>query len=346
MPELESSDLLRWPDVQEREWGGILIGNGASIAFWDEFAYDSIFERARTVANPLDPDDIGVFDAFDTTNFEHVLAALKTSRIVLSALSYDSTFIRERYESIQRALFEAVHSVHVPWGLTSSFNSKLEAIRDELETYAWVYSLNYDLILYWAVMSKHGGKGIGDFFWQNDGSFDPGNAVLADWASDWTQIVWLHGGIHLRRHVDGTIYKQRAEGSNLLDKFKTSYTGDVTPLLVSEGTADDKYRAITRSSYLDFGLRRLSEHEGGLVVFGSSLRSEDQHLVRAINEQPVGQIAVSIRPSNDAPTIRQRKAELRGQFPSSDLYFFDATTHPFGEPGMRVKRSKLRGWRS
>jgi Domain of unknown function (DUF4917) len=89
---LESDALLIWAETRQRlEWTGILIGNGASIAFWDEFSYDSIFVRAQstTLSNPLTAGDKSIFDAFATTNFEHVLAALKTSRVVLSVLGRD-----------------------------------------------------------------------------------------------------------------------------------------------------------------------------------------------------------------------------------------------------------------
>ncbi|HEV7566341.1 MAG TPA: DUF4917 family protein [Microbacteriaceae bacterium] len=347
-PSLDNGDLLSWDEAKDRaEWTGLLVGNGASIAVWEEFAYDSLFERARSerVSDPLTVGDIAVFDALSTTNFEHALASLKTARTVLTALSYQTDFLKERYESIQRALFQAVHSVHLPWGVTLTFEDKLREIRKVLLEYEWIYSLNYDLILYWAVMSARGGRGIVDFFWHGDLSFDPNDTALPDYVPDNnSRIVWLHGGIHLRRAVDGMIYKERASSDtmqNLLDKFETSYAGDRTPLLVSEGTAEDKYRAITRASYLDFALRSLAEHDGGLVVFGCSLRGEDAHLVRAINEQPVSELAVSIRPSNSPATIIQRKAELRSQFPEVDLYFFNSETHPLGDPALRVKRPKL-----
>lgn len=345
-PSVENAKLLDWPTAKERaDWTGLLVGNGASIVIWEQFAYDSIFERAQSniIDHPLEDEDRDIFEAFDTTNFEQVLAALKISSLVLGVLGRDASFLRTRYESVQTALFEAIHSVHVAWGTSLNFEKRLNSIRDELVNYEWVYSLNYDLILYWAVMSRYQGRGIGDFFWHSDKSFDPADTELADWANDWTKIVWLHGGIHLRRHIDGTNYKATQSSGSLLDQFKTSYSSQRTPLLVSEGTAEDKYRAITRSAYLEFGLRSLGEHDGGLVVFGSSLRSEDEHLVRAINAQPIPDLAFSIRASNDASTIRKRKAELRAQFPKSNLYFFDSATHPLGDPNLRVKRRKLFG---
>jgi hypothetical protein len=278
---------------------------------------------------------VDLFDAFDTTNFEQVLAALKTSTVALRALNYKTRFLRHRYESVQAALFDAVHSVHVPWGVVGDFDAKLQAMRSELENYDWIYSLNYDLILYWAIASVDKGAGFADFFWNPGQTFDPANVVPMYAAADWPRVVWLHGGIHLRRRINGIVFKETAgEGANLLEKFKTSSSGDVTPLLVSEGTPEDKYRAITRSAYLDFALRSLGEHEGGLVVFGSSLRDEDQHLVRAINEEPVPDIAASIHPGAGDDAIIERKASLRLHFPKANLYFFNSTTHPLGAPGV------------
>jgi hypothetical protein len=340
VPDPDQPDLLDWDEAKDRvDWSGLLVGNGASIACWDDFNYLSIFERSREgdLDHSLEVVDVAVFDAFRTTNFEQVLASLKTARVVLSALGYDPGFLAERYESIQEALFDAVHSVHVPWGFVPTFETKLQAIRAELGNYDWVYSLNYDLILYWAITSVDRGAGFADFFWNLPGhTFDPANTVPMEFAEDWPRVVWLHGGIHLRRHIDGTAFKETAdERANLLEKFKTPSAGDVTPLLVSEGTPEDKYRAITRSAYLDFALRSLSKHSGGLVIFGSSLRDEDKHLVRAINEQPIEDVAISIFPDGDDDAIVEQKAWMRFHFPHSNLYFFDSRTHPLGVRGVK-----------
>jgi len=46
------------------DFSGILIGNGASRAIWEDFAYDSLFENARTVEEkPLSQSELSVFDA-------------------------------------------------------------------------------------------------------------------------------------------------------------------------------------------------------------------------------------------------------------------------------------------
>lgn len=296
-PAIESPELFDWDDARERgEWTGILIGNGSSMAFWDDFGYDSLYEQARA-ASPsysLTPEDLSLFEVLKTKNFENVLAAVKTGRTVLQALSRDAEFLAGRYDSVQGALFEAVHAVHVPWGTTSAFEEKLSRIRNELVSYRWVYSLNYDLIIYWALMTQPGARGSVDFFWHGDLTFDPSDTLPPAGRTNDTRVLYLHGRIHLRRHVGGSTFKARAGEQNLLDQFSTTYAGDITPLLVSEGDPDDKFAAILRSDYLEFGYRSLGGHEGHLVIFGCSLRDEDAHLRRAINEQPIPKLAVSL----------------------------------------------------
>lgn len=42
--------LEDWSALRDAiDFNGILIGNGASRTIWEDFAYDSLFENARTV---------------------------------------------------------------------------------------------------------------------------------------------------------------------------------------------------------------------------------------------------------------------------------------------------------
>src|SRR5471030_1795956 len=79
-------------DAQLEDWNalrtsasfsGLLLGNGASRAVWDDFGYDSLFDNARTVEEkPLSQSELSVFEALQTRSFEQVLSTLKiTSRV-------------------------------------------------------------------------------------------------------------------------------------------------------------------------------------------------------------------------------------------------------------------------
>ena len=81
--ELEDWNTLR----TSTPCSGLLIGNGASMAVWHDFYYDSLFEKAKSVAEkPLSQTELSVFEALGTRNFEHVLSALKTASKVKKSL--------------------------------------------------------------------------------------------------------------------------------------------------------------------------------------------------------------------------------------------------------------------
>jgi hypothetical protein len=98
---------------------------------------------------------------------------------------------------------------------------------------------------------------------------------------------------------------------------------------VTEGTADEKLRAIEGNTYLSHALGRLREVEPPIVVFGSSLSPQDDHLVEALNEKPDRPIAISMLPGSKRE-VAARKGELLGRLETEELLFFDARTHPFG----------------
>jgi len=125
-----------------------------------------------------------------------VLAALKVAGVVANALDLDADVLEERYASIQHSLFQVVHGVHAPWEEVA--NPTIPKLFDALREYRFVYSTNYDLLLYWASMHK-GGAELLDYFWGPDSTFDVFDTEIWETRQRWTRILFLHGGIHLRR---------------------------------------------------------------------------------------------------------------------------------------------------
>jgi hypothetical protein len=327
----ETPELTSWDEVESSaDWTGLLVGNGASVAVWGDFGYDSLFEVARSdrIGDPLGVEDTSLFDIFDTTNFEQVLASLKTARTVARALEIDIPELSQRYSSVQRALFEAVHAVHVPW-----LEVPAQTTRDmhaAMRGYRSVYSTNYDLLLYWSSM-EHGGSGFLDYFWGPGNRFDPFDTEIWSSRELWTRILFIHGGIHLRRLQSGGTRKVTSDAGNLLEQFETAFAGEETPLLVSEGESEDKLRSILSSDYLSFAHQSFVRHEGGLVVYGHSLSDADEHLVAPMRGWRDNPVAISLRPSDDGSIIA-KKAYYRSRLaPLSDILFFESTSHPLGQ---------------
>lgn len=334
--------LPSWAEVSESaDWSGLLVGNGSSISIWPSFRYDSLFGVAasRQVPHPLAEEDARLFEAFETENFEQVLAALKTAGLVATALDLDVDTLEARYDSIQRALFEAVHAVHVPWEQVGV--KTIPRLFEALREYKFVYSTNYDLLLFWASMER-GGRKFLDYFWGNGTTFNPLDTKIWTIREDWTRILFLHGGIHLRRLRSGGTRKVTSSAGSILEQFETGYSGDESPLLVSEGASVDKLASIRSSDYLSFALQMFTSHHGGLVVFGHSLSEEDDHFVVPMQSWHGNVVAISMRPHEDEERIVKEQDRYRSRLsPMKDILLFDSTTHPLGDPGLAAKKRTL-----
>lgn len=108
--------LACWDSIRgEFSKGGLLLGNGASIAVWPEFRYRSLFEKAEPdeLDEPLTAADQRIFSAFETENFEEVLSRLGTAIIVAKTLGQDASLLESRYNSVRQALVQAVAKVHI-----------------------------------------------------------------------------------------------------------------------------------------------------------------------------------------------------------------------------------------
>jgi hypothetical protein len=165
--------------------------------------------------------------------------------------------------------------------------------------------------------------------------FDPNRA---DVPADQIPVYFLHGALHLVVSGTGTTWKlRRNEIRTILDQFGQPIPGDPQsrPLLVTEGSVRDKLHAIEGNDYLAHALDRLRQVELPVVVFGSSLSVEDEHLTAALNEhrRPV---AVSMYPAA-RQTLRERQSMIYGRlYQAEPLLFFDSTTHPLGSADLRA----------
>jgi Domain of unknown function (DUF4917) len=336
--QLPDETLAPWDLVTlMHDWAGILLGNGASLAIWTGFACKSLYGMACSDATdrPLPHDDQAIFEALETTNFEGVLAGLRTTALINDAVGTDPTVALDHYDAIRASLVAAVQAVHVPWLAIPA--ETLEHIKRALCVFQFVFTTNYDLIAYWAAMSEAPGD-MPDYFWAREKScviFDPLNTEVWNKA---TKLVFLHGGLHLLHLADGRTAKRVAPpGRNFLEIFGEPDDGNpgAVPLFVSEGTAEDKMSAIRRSEYLRFALAQFAGFDGPLVIFGHSLSEQDRHLVDLVStsRRP---ISISMRQS-EPEVIAAQKNELRGRLHDDKLLFFDASTHPLGFPDNAVE---------
>lgn len=350
-----TSDLPPWSALRggfrDQDNLGLLLGNGASRALWPNFEYPSLYRIAcdpqRT--NPLSPIDQALFRDMETENFEAVLSALATTRMVCGHLKKEFGDVDDRYQSIRTSLIEAIRTVHVPFEQVPQ--ATRQRLGDLLSHYKYIYTANYDLLLYWALMETKDKWNWKDFLWGHENCFE--SADSNEWASG-RFVLYLHGALHLYHDLYGGTRKKvfQEDGADLLSQFDVA--GEWIPLFVSEGRSRDKLRSIRRNDYLSFAYWKFSYHRGPLVVFGSGLSKEfDQHVLDAMKQWPdydrsrlgpgavTRRVAVSIHPFLRPQEIIEFKNRIISELPRHSVLFFDSTTHPLGDPTLQIVPSTL-----
>lgn len=322
-----SPRLTDWPDVEGlSDWPTLLLGNGASINIWSGFSYDRLFDQATLSAPARE-----VFNEMGTTNFESVLEAVMHAQVVLAAMSKGTSAVDSLYDEVRDSLFEAVRKVHVPHANLPQ--QTLRTLGDVVDGHRSVFTTNYDLLPYWALMDSPDAL-VADYFWGTGNTFD---ANATDVFDRYTALYYLHGAVHLwQSDLTGLTGKWTSQGGSLLSLIGQYQRNlDRRPLFVSEGSSRAKQRTIRRSDYLSFALEALRADEEDTVVFGHSLSAQDAHVVTALRRGGKRQVAIGVRPTTRS-RILSIKSHIREQLDGHEVLFYDATTHPLGDSGMAV----------
>lgn len=322
--------LVDWSDIAtSHKWDTLLLGNGMSINIWEPFRYRKLYDRARL--SGLTAQDQELFSS--TPNFERVLADLLTAIRVNEAVDLDTAPLVERYRSIQLALVHAVREVHLELNRLPLATRK--TISDTMGEFEWVFTTSYDLLVYWAMAAAGFEPFMDHFRYRGRCEFDPTKASVP---ANRIPVYFLHGALHLVAGSSGATWKLRQTDLNsILDQFGKPITGDAgaRPLLVTEGSAADKLAAIEDNAYLSHALERLRGRALPLVVFGSSLSEHDSHLAEALSENPDRSVAISMPPA-PKKNLLARQVDISGRLEANPLLFFDATSHPLGDPALAV----------
>ena len=339
-----------WSDIADAFQGAgaaILVGNGASRCVSEKFAYQSLYDVALGQTPGLRPTDVDVFSALDTQSFERVLAALRLAERAMGPLDPGAAQIaREHYAGIRKALSDAIHEVHIESSECAD-DLVFLPMASELAKYGSVFSTNYDLLIYWAVIRLMEARNNTRLFYDHflHGIFDKTDYVAGDHAAGLmrTRVLYLHGALHLFTSDDGGVHKlQRAQGRGLLELSGIQASGGDTPLFVAEGSAGDKVRSIRQSEYLDFALQMHDAFTGPLTIFGHRLDDSDDHLLkphveRASDSPEKRPVAVSVRQSGKTQNkLNDELRRYRNRLHPLEPLFFEATTHPLGSPQMCV----------
>lgn len=201
-----SKQPVLWEEVRgkfENKKTSLLLGKGFSCARGNDFKDSSLYQEASLQNNggtSLSAEDIKIFKALGTENFEKVLATLsRTKEVVneiLGAQAHPPSLqtIDERYQNIQRSLIQAVKRVHIRWReIEPEVLTVLTAVKEEILKYQNLFYTSYDLLIYWSLTSDGETTGFRDYF--NGNKFDKNFHKNKE--DERLRVFYIHGGLHL-----------------------------------------------------------------------------------------------------------------------------------------------------
>lgn len=292
----------------------ILLGNGFSRAFSNEFGYATLRSVAKMPKLTVSKDKL--FRQAGTDDFETVMRNLQQAADLLKLYEPHNTALGRALRAdalvVRDGLVETLIAIHPP-AAQKIEDEKYRAARKFLSPFKRIFTVNYDLLLYWAVLRQYlsppsvvvkdgfGRTGEGALTWS------PPNRA------DEQQIFYLHGAMHLYVE-DHRLRKIQVPRGQMVARLRSNLEAGRYPLVVTEGSSLDKQLRIERSAYLTYCHRRLARSGGALFIHGMAMSDNDQHILDAITRSRIEAIYVGLHgdPSVATGNIRAKAQELAG----------------------------------
>jgi hypothetical protein len=317
----------------------ILLGNGFSIDYDSQvFSYGSLAEEASLNGLSVPKDEL--FDGLHSQNFEVVVDKLNAAASIQEIYGGD-TAVAARMAAdaviVRNGLADVLANRHPRNALTLDDDEVLHA-REFLTHFLSIYTLSYDLLLYWVVNRGD----LGPFVRRRDGFEYPNRNDRSRliWKRKPTQgeqrVFFLHGALHLfvqDRKLTKLSYNSHG---SLVAELRNRLNSGHYPLVVTEGRREEKEARIERSAYLRTALRRFGALSGALFIHGVSLSTNDDHVLELIETESSNVTALYVGVHGDPRTaparlVVDRAKEMRAHRLASGgralrLRFYDSST--------------------
>ena len=220
------------------------------------------------------------------------------------------------------------------------------ACKNFLGNFNTIYTLNYDLLLYWTIM--HNSKGMKPEY--EDGfstsysdviNHEQSNYVV--WESSNThnskkKIWFLHGALHIfDSAVEIKKFTWNRTNIRLIEQTRDALNNDLFPLFVAEGSSAEKLEKTCHSDYLNKAYRSFEALGKCLFIYGHSLAANDEHYLQLIERGKIEHLFVGIRGDINSDknrskversalmAIRRKQASKNSNIPLK-IDFFDMTS--------------------
>ncbi|KTS91721.1 hypothetical protein NS183_02890 [Microbacterium testaceum] len=291
----------------------VLLGNGFSIDYDHRvFNYDSLAEKAEL--NGLSVDKADLFRSLKSSNFEAIMDKLRAAAALQKLYAPGSLLadvMKNDLKVVRRGLADSLANLH-PDSAMALTDDEVEHAGTFLGNFDAIYTVNYDLLLYWVVnrttvasVPKQDG-----FEWptwrRSDRLIWKSNPSTGE-----QQVHYLHGALHLFVDDDGKLTKlSGSEHGRLIDELRRRLQDGSRPRVVTEGRREEKETRIDRSPYLRTMMRRFADVTGAVFIHGMSLSENDDHILELIEATESSMSALYVAIHGD-PSTRAAQRIIR-----------------------------------
>jgi hypothetical protein len=292
MDELQSYSAVIDSLLKKKRTPHLLLGNGFSMSYdKDIFSYNALHNFIEKIEDEFLSK---LFEIVKTKNFELVMQQLDNFCELIEVFGSDDKLLNKvttASENLKRSLIDAVNEMHPEHVFTVPEEERQQCasfLSAYVENKGNIFSTNYDLLLYWVLMSSELKNCIDGFGRdREDDEDDPKTEP------DYSELRWgrnkSNQNIH---HLHGTlsifdtgidVMKEEYDGSYLLENIQARLSEAEYPVFVASGNGEEKLNHIMHNQYLSFCYETLSNIEGSLVTFGFNFGEYDHHIIDAIN---------------------------------------------------------------
>ncbi len=329
----------------------LILGNGFSIGCRpDIFQYASLFDQADFSNYPEIP---SVFDLLGTQDFEEAIRALESTSRLLPMYAPNTaagqTKMIEHARALREILVETVARNH-PENPSALNEEEIWACRQFLKNFLYdkdghVFTLNYDLLLYWTLMNDGNPLDTNSFELRKNDSFgndeDDPDAEYVVWqgetAAHTANIHFVHGALHLfDAGAELQKYTWVRSGRPLIDQTREAIDANKFPLFIAEGTSTQKKSRIRHNAYLYQSFKVLTVNAQTsthcFFIFGHSLADTDEHILKRLGRGTFRKLYISLYGDPNSKTNQQiianarALAAMRSRRYPLELTFYDAAT--------------------
>lgn len=336
----------------------LLLGNGFSIGCCPSiFHYASLFTKADFTNNPS---AANVFEELGIQDFEIAIRSLENASKILPLYLPEQKNVSQKMISDATTLKDLLVSTiaeNHPAKPNDISPEKFLACRKFLNNFVGdqnngqIFTLNYDLLLYWTLMHDNNPDQALSFTLSKSDSFGNDEASPdADYVvwqgeknAHGANIYFLHGALHL--FDSGSEIKKYTwirKGVPLVDQVRESINNHAFPLFVVEGDSKSKKAKIRHNAYLYQGYKTLTsnvkQQNPCFFIYGHSLHDNDDHILKRLAYGKFPHLYVGIYGDTSTDENRriiakaQNLAALRDKSVPLSISFYDsATANVWGE---------------